>query len=72
MIMVNSGLKGLSSNLLTILVNRSLAKLNNIKILKFNRNPIIYIKLSIFKNLPNVWILDIAKLYLLKCKFSFI
>ena len=60
----------LGNNLLTILVNRSLTHLNHIKILRLNRNPIMYVTFSIFNNFPNLFILDIENIYLLKCKFS--
>ena len=60
----------LGNNLLTILVNRSLTHLNQIKILRLDRNPISYVTFSIFNSFPNLFILDIEKIYLLECKFS--
>ena len=57
-------------NLLTILVNSSFKNLNQIKILQFQSNPVIYISLYIFKNILNLWIINIENVYLLKCKFS--
>ena len=58
------------NNLLTFFLNRSLASLKHIQILKFDRNPIIYIKLTIFKNFPNLWMLNIEKIHVLQTIIS--
>ena len=60
----------LGNNLLTILVNRSLTHLNQIKILRLDRNPIIDVTFSMFNKFPNLFILGIKNIYLLKCTFS--
>ena len=60
-----------SHNLLTILANSSLLNLKHLKLLQFEKNPIIHIIFSMFKNFPELWILDVTSIYLFKCKFSY-
>ena len=60
----------LGNNYLTILVNSSLVYLKHIHILKFDKNPIMYVRLSIFKNFPNLRIIDISNLYLFNTIFD--
>ena len=58
----------LSNNLLSVLVNSSLVNLKHLKILKLDRNPIIYTTLTILKHFPRLWKLNIESIYLLETK----